>query len=86
MIVGRSKTIPGPYLDRKGNSMAAGGGTLLLQRNEDWYGVGHNSAYTFNGTDYIIFHGCDASDKGRPKLVIKELNWDKNGWPVVIDI
>lgn len=86
MIVGRSETIPGPYLDKEGKPMNSGGGTILLQGNENWFGVGHNSTYTFNGTDYIIFHGYDASDEGKPKLIIKKLNWDKDGWPVVAEL
>ena len=83
MIVGRSETIPGPYIDKVGKSLATGGGTILLQGNEKWYGVGHNSVYTFDGTDYIVFHGYDAADEGKSKLMIKKLNWDNEGWPVV---
>lgn len=83
MIVGRSETIPGPYIGKNGKSLATGGGTILLQGNEKWYGVGHNSVYTFDGTDYIVFHGYDAADEGKSKLIIKKLNWDNEGWPVV---
>ncbi|WP_340114817.1 arabinan endo-1,5-alpha-L-arabinosidase [Maribellus mangrovi] len=83
MIVGRSKSIPGPYLDKDGKDMAKGGGTILLKGDENWHGVGHNSTYTFNGKDYLIFHGYDAHENGRPKLIIKELQWDADGWPVV---
>ena len=86
MILGRSETITGPYLDKEGKSMATGGGTIVLQGNENWYGVGHNATYTFNNTDYLIFHGYDAKDEGKPKLIIKKLIWDNNGWPVVADI
>ncbi|QGY42104.1 family 43 glycosylhydrolase [Maribellus comscasis] len=86
MIVGRSEKIPGPYLDKNGESMATGDGTILLEGDENWHGVGHNATYTFNGTDYIIFHGYDANDEGRPKLIIKKLDWDKNGWPVIANI
>jgi arabinan endo-1,5-alpha-L-arabinosidase len=81
--VGRSKKITGPYLDRDGIPMDQGGGTLVLAGNESWPGVGHNSAYTFSGTDYIVFHGYDASDNGKPKLLIREIQWDKDGWPLV---
>ncbi len=83
MIVGRSETIPGPYLDKDGNLMATGGGTILLKGNEDWHGVGHNAVCTFDGTDYLIFHGYDAHDNGRSKLIIKKMDWDKDGWPIV---
>ena len=85
MIVGRSETIPGPYIDKEGKPLASGGGTILLQGNEKWYGVGHNSVYTFDGTDYIIFHGYDAADEGKSKLIIKKLNWDSGDWPVVTE-
>lgn len=81
MIVGRSKKVTGPYLDKNGVSMAQAGGTLLLEGDKNWYGVGHNSVYTFDNIDYLIFHGYDAADKGRSKLRIEKLSWDKKKWP-----
>jgi arabinan endo-1,5-alpha-L-arabinosidase len=83
MIVARSKNILGPYLDKEGKSMRAGGGTILLQGNKEWHGVGHNAAYTFDGEDYLVFHGYDARDKGASKLRIETISWDNGGWPVV---
>jgi arabinan endo-1,5-alpha-L-arabinosidase len=79
--VGRSEKITGPYLDRDGNRLDQGGGSLVLAGNEFWPGVGHNAAYTFSGVDYIVFHGYDARDNGKPKLLIREIQWDKDGWP-----
>lgn len=84
MIVGRAKTVTGPYVDRAGVPLAHGGGTVLLTGNAKWYGVGHNAVATFDGVDYIVFHGYDASDeKGRSKLRIHPLRWDQDGWPSV---
>jgi arabinan endo-1,5-alpha-L-arabinosidase len=83
VVVGRSKSITGPYLDKEGKLLTEGGGTLLIQGNENWYGAGHNSAYTFDGKDYIVFHAYEIKNNGRPKLEIKELQWDANLWPVV---
>lgn len=83
MIVGRSKDVKGPYLDKSGLSLATAGGTLLMEGDKDWYGVGHNSVYTFDDTDYLVFHGYDAADKGRSKLRIEKLGWEK-GWPFVL--
>lgn len=83
MMVGRAEDIRGPYLDKEGKRMDQGGGTLLLAGNKTWPGVGHNSAYTFGGTDYLVFHGYDASDEGKSKLIIKEIQWDSEGWPKV---
>lgn len=84
VVVGRSDKVMGPYLDKNGVSLAQNGGTLVVQGdNKEWYGAGHNSAYTFDGKDYIIYHGYDAKDRGRSKLIINEMNW-QDGWPVVI--
>jgi arabinan endo-1,5-alpha-L-arabinosidase len=85
MIVGRSQKVTGPYLDQSGKSMANGGGTILLQGDANWHGVGHNAVVSFDGTDYLVFHGYDAHDEGKPKLNIRKLNWDKDGWPVVVN-
>ena len=79
-MVGRSEKIQGPYLDKDGARMDQGGGTLVVQGNSAWNGVGHNSAYTFDGKDYLVFHAYDAADNGKPKLKITEIQWT-NGWP-----
>jgi arabinan endo-1,5-alpha-L-arabinosidase len=83
VVVGRSKKIQGPYLDKDGVRMDQGGGSVVLTGNESWPGVGHNSVYTFDGIDYIIFHGYDAKDEGKPKLRIGKIEWDASSWPVV---
>lgn len=82
MMVGRSEKIQGPYVDKDGVSMNLGGGSTLLEGDKNWHGVGHNAVATFSGTDYLVFHGYDAGDKGKPKLRIEKLKWI-NGWPVV---
>lgn len=82
MIVGRAKSAKGPYLDKEGVSLATAGGTLLMQGNKDWYGVGHNAVVHFDGVDYLVFHGYEAADRARPKLRIEKLRW-VDGWPVV---
>lgn len=83
IVVGRSKEIYGPYLDKAGQNMNHGGGTLVVKGNEEWAGVGHQAAYTFDGTDYLIFHGYENKDEGQTRLWIKEIQWDENGWPTV---
>lgn len=83
IMVGRSKTIQGPYLDKDSVPMDQGGASIVLEGNDNWAGLGHNGAYAFDGKDYIIFHAYDANDQGRPKLKIKQIQWDSQEWPVV---
>jgi len=84
VVVGRAPHLLGPYHDKDGVSMLEGGGTVILKGDEDWYAVGHNSVYEFDGTDYIIFHGYEAVDeRGLPRLRIEKFEWDKEGWPFV---
>jgi arabinan endo-1,5-alpha-L-arabinosidase len=86
VVVGRSEKVTGPYLDRNGVDLAKNGGTLIVQGDgKEWYGAGHNSAYTFDGKDYIIYHGYDAKDRGRSKLIIEQLKWE-DGWPWVVKL
>ncbi|CAN5546256.1 arabinan endo-1,5-alpha-L-arabinosidase [soil metagenome] len=82
MMVGRSEKIQGPYVDRDDVAMNLGGGSMLLEGDKKWHGVGHNAVASFNGTDYLVFHGYDAKDNGKSKLRIEKLGW-KNGWPFV---
>ncbi|UZR98805.1 arabinan endo-1,5-alpha-L-arabinosidase [Chondrinema litorale] len=83
VVVGRSKSIKGPFLDKEGIKMDEGGGSLLIEGNKDWNGVGHNSAYTFDGKDYFVSHAYDANDDGKPKLIIREMAWDGEKWPII---
>jgi arabinan endo-1,5-alpha-L-arabinosidase len=81
MIVGRAREVAGPYLDKNGVDMRKGGGSVLMQGDKDWYGLGHNAVCSFKGVDYLIYHAYDAADNGKPKLQIKKLKWTKAGWP-----
>ncbi|MEO7214218.1 family 43 glycosylhydrolase [Mucilaginibacter sp.] len=82
MIIGRAKNIKGPFLDKDGIAMNKGGGSILLEGDKDWYGVGHNGIGEFDGADYIVFHGYDAAAKGVSKLRLTKLNW-VDGWPEI---
>ncbi len=83
VVVGRAKDLTGPYVDREGVDMAKGGGSLVIQGTSDWKALGHNSAYTFDGKDYMVLHAYETGDKYLQKLKVLEMKWDKDGWPVV---
>lgn len=83
VVVGRSRTVTGPYLDKDGKDMLLGGGSLVVQGNADWKALGHNSAYTFDGMDVMVLHAYETKDKYLQKLKVMEMRWDRAGWPVV---
>jgi arabinan endo-1,5-alpha-L-arabinosidase len=83
LVVGRSKEVTGPYVDKNGVDMMKGGGSLLIAGDKDWKGLGHNSAYTFDGEDYLVLHAYETADKYLQKLKIMEMKFDATGWPSV---
>jgi len=78
-MVGRSREVTGPYMDRDGVPMLQGGGTPLLLANKRWLGPGGESVLMRPEGDIIVFHVYDAVT-GKPALGISTLTW-KDGWP-----
>ena len=84
VVVGRSEKVQGPYLDKQQQPLQLDGGTLVAEGDGvNWYGAGHNAVFSNSGKDYIVLHGYDAKDRGRSKLIIEEISWDPDGWPIV---
>ena len=86
IVVGRSRQITGPYLDKDGKSMVDGGGSVILAGKSDgqWKGPGHCAVLQEPGQDYLVFHAYQAQT-GRPELKISTLSW-KDGWPVAAEL
>lgn len=82
VAVGRSKSVTGPYLDRKGKSMNEGGGTIILQGDgKQWAAAGHCGVYHFNDGDFLICHGYSIPQDGMSILIQNKINWTKDKWP-----
>jgi arabinan endo-1,5-alpha-L-arabinosidase len=79
MMVGRSRTVTGSYVDADGKPMLLGGGTQLLKPNGKWLGPGGESVLQRPEGDILVFHAYDAVT-GKPALQISILIW-KEGWP-----
>lgn len=86
VMVGRSESVTGPYVDRDGVAMLDGGGTQVTFPSERWRGPGHNGIWQENGIDYIVYHAYDAQNRGVPVMHIAPLNWDDEGWPSMIPL
>ncbi len=83
VVVGRSDKVQGPYLDKDGKDMFMGGGSLVIKGNERYAGIGHSSHYDMDGKSYFISHAYDNEENGASKLIIREMKWSEDGWPIV---
>jgi arabinan endo-1,5-alpha-L-arabinosidase len=83
VVVGRSESITGPYVDADGVEMLNGGGTQVTFPTERWRGPGHSAILHDNGVDYLIHHAYDAENLGQPRLRIAPLVWNDEGWPSI---
>ncbi len=81
-MIGRSEKVTGPYLDYTGKPMLEGAATLLLQGHGHCHGPGHNDVITAHNKDWLIHHYYDGESNGKPKLQIRPLLWNDDGWPV----
>ena len=85
-VVGRSKKLAGPYMDRQGGRMLDNHYETVIKGNDRWKGPGHNSEIITDkeGDTWLLYHAYDALDpeKGRVMLLDKLL-WDEEGWPYV---
>ncbi len=83
LMIGRSRSVTGPYLDKEGRDLAKGGGSLVVEGTREWKALGHNSAYSMDGKDYLVLHAYETADNYLQKLKIMEMHWDSDLWPVV---
>ena len=83
VVVGRSTSPTGPFLDRGGLDLMNGGGTILISSHGNIYGPGGQSVMNVAGQPVLVYHYYDGNANGAPKLGLNNLNFDGDGWPVV---
>jgi arabinan endo-1,5-alpha-L-arabinosidase len=77
IVVGRSREVTGPYVDRDGRSLLDGGGTTLLAASGARVGPGGQSV----SAGILAYHYYDAAAGGAPRLALQRLSWTADGWP-----
>ena len=84
VVMGRSKSITGPYLDKTGRDLRDGGGALFLAADGDKIGPGQIGISPDNhGREVLSYHYYDGTRNGWPEMGIDDMKWSRAGWPVV---
>ena len=86
LVVGRSQSILGPYVNKAGNSMMSNNYTPVVNNSTRFKGTGHCSEIVQDdrGNDWILYHGWDAeNEKNGRTVLLSQVKWDSNDWPYV---
>ena len=83
-VVGRSTSLFGPYLDKKGQSMMGNHHEILIHKNDSFVGTGHNSEIVSDnaGTDWLFYHAVSVANPDGRVLMLDKIDWI-DGWPSV---
>ena len=83
IVVGRSRSVYGPFIDNMGRDMVAGGGKMVVDGEDRQFGAGHFGRYIEDeGVEKMSFHWeADLDRSARSVLAIRPILW-VNGWPV----
>ncbi len=91
VMVARSKSLLGPYIDKNGKSiLERGNGSLVIKGSRRYTGPGHNSGVITDkdGNDWILYHAIDVNrgklnnGTSRRVLMLDNLSWE-DGWPTI---
>lgn len=80
VMVGRSTSVTGPYVDRSGRQMMSGGGTQVMASHGSIHGPGHQAVFTDADGDVLVYHYY--ASNGEARLGINLIRYESD-WPVV---
>ncbi len=81
IVMGKSDSPLGPFLDKEGIDLNLGGGSIFLSSAGRIHGPGH---FSLSNEGKVGIHYYDTLDHGIPKYKIYELAF-KDGWPRIIE-
>jgi arabinan endo-1,5-alpha-L-arabinosidase len=80
--VGRAARAEGPFVDRAGVTLLAGGGTRVAGGGHGWAAAGGQSVVRGAARAALVLHAYDGAS-GAPWLNLVGLAWDADGWPFI---
>ncbi len=86
VVVGRSPSPTGPYIDHLGRELTARNvGKKVISKNAKFVGTGHNSVIDdVNGEPWFYYHAFHNDNPGKGRVLLMErLLFDNEGWPYV---
>ncbi|MFI9643970.1 family 43 glycosylhydrolase [Micromonospora sp. NPDC051925] len=81
VMVGRSASPTGPFVDRAGKDMLSGGATQVLASHDSIHGPGHQALLADTDGDVLFYHYY--ADNGVSLLGINRIGYDAAAWPYV---
>lgn len=88
VVVGRSESVLGPYVNKDGKRMLDNKWELVLEGDgKKYFGPGHNSILITDdaGTDWMVYHSYvkeNGSVGGRLGM-LDPVQWSSDGWPYI---
>ena len=72
-VVGRSKSLWGPYQDKQGKPMLENNHEILIHKNNSFVGVGHNAELMTDkaGNDWILYHGVSVANPSWKSVIVR---------------
>jgi arabinan endo-1,5-alpha-L-arabinosidase len=82
VVMGRSRTLKGPYLTRDNQRLLDGSYTLLLAGDTNHPGQGGQSFYEESGQLFMVYHAYTAPT-GDPLVNVRPIFFDSTDWPTL---
>jgi len=86
LVVARSQSLFGPYVNKQGKKAQYNFFSPLLSGNTVVKGPGHNAEFVQDdaGQYWVLYHGYAANDPGAGRMVfLDKVNWNADGWPSI---
>jgi arabinan endo-1,5-alpha-L-arabinosidase len=83
IVMGRSKNLAGPYLNKEGESWVDDKYSLFLAGDEAEPGKGHNGIFAEGDVTYMVYHAYTRAANGASLLNIRQLFLTDDDWPTL---